>query len=406
MLDSVPVLPKHRLLKAYQEGRFSTAWGPTAEPGDIAGLGPFRLKEYQRGIRIVLERNPYYWKKDRNGQILPYLDSITFLIIPDLNSEALRFQQGELDLVSALNPENYAMLRRISKGNVLRDLGPGLAVDFIWFNLNRGTSSPGKPHLDPQKLAVFEKAEFRRAVSYALDREGMTRSILLGLGAPQYGPVSSGNSDWYHSGIRRTAYNPVRARELLAEIGLRDSNGDGILECVDKRPLEISIFTSRGNSVREKAAQVIQDNLSKVGIRTGVQHLLPNEIASRFLNSFEYEAILFGFTPTDVAPDLQTDLWYSSGKIHFWAPNQKKPERPWEAAIDSLVSRLVRSMDPATRKAAFNEVQQIWAEQMPAIPTIAPNILVGWSNKLGNIRPSILAPHLIWNAEEITKRNR
>jgi hypothetical protein len=51
-------------------------------------------------------------------------------------------------------------------------------------------------------------------------------------------------------------------------------------------------------------------------------------------------------------------------------------------------------------------VQQIWAEQMPAIPTIAPHILVGWSNKLGNMRPSILAPHLIWNAEEITKRNR
>ena len=48
-----------------------------------------------RGIRIVLERNPYYWKKDRAGQSLPYLDTMTFLVIPDLNSEALRFQQGD-----------------------------------------------------------------------------------------------------------------------------------------------------------------------------------------------------------------------------------------------------------------------------------------------------------------------
>jgi peptide/nickel transport system substrate-binding protein len=164
------------------------------------------------------------------------------------------------------------------------------------------------------------------------------------------------------------------------------------------------MFTSRGNSVREKAAQVIQDNLSKIGIRAGIQHMLPNEIASRFLSSFEYEAILFGFTPTDVAPDLQTDLWFSSGKIHFWCPNQEKPVRAWEAAIDDLIAKLVRSIDPAARKAGFNRVQEIWAEQMPAIPTIAPNILVGWSEKLGNMHPSILAPHLIWNAEEITKR--
>ena len=129
----------------------------------------------------------------------------------------------------------------------------------------------------------------------------MTRSILLGLGSPQYGPVSSGNSQWYYAGISKTEYNPARARELLAQCGLKDTNQDGILEYGEKRrPLELSLFTSRGNNIREKAAQVIQDNLAKVGIRAGIQHLLPNEIASRFLGTFEYEAILFGFTPTDV----------------------------------------------------------------------------------------------------------
>jgi peptide/nickel transport system substrate-binding protein len=192
---------------------------------------------------------------------------------------------------------------------------------------------------------------------------------------------------------------------LLAQIGLTDTDRDGILEYgKPRRPLELILFTSRGNNVREKVSQVIQDNLSKIGIRIGIQHLLPNEIASRFLSSFEYEAILFGITPTDVAPDLQTNLWYSSGNIHFWQPNQKKPERPWEASIDSLISKLVRSTDPAVRKAAFDQAQDLWARQMPAIPTIAPDILVGWSNRLGNMRPSILAPHLIWNAEELTKR--
>ncbi len=406
MLDSVPIVPKKRLLKASQEGRLAAVWGPTANPDDVVGLGPFRLKEYQRGVKVVLERNPYYWKKDSSGLTLPYLDTITFLVIPDFNAEALRFQQGELDMVSSpyLNPENYAMLRRSQKNYTLRDLGPGLTMDYLWFNLNHGLNSAGKPYVDPEKQAIFEKSEFRRAISLALDRDGMIRSILLGLGAPQYGPVSSGNSQWYNAGISRTAHNPALARQLLAKIGLRDVNKDGILEYGEKqRALEFSMFTSRGNSIREKAVQVIQDNLSKIGIRTGIQLLLPNEVASRFLGSFEYEAIVFGFTPTDVTPDLQTNLWYSSGNIHFWQPNQKKPERPWEAAIDLQISKLVRSLAPADRKASFNQAQAIWASEMPAIPTIAPNVLTGWSVKLGNVRPSILAPHLIWNAEEITK---
>lgn len=407
MLDSVPILPKRRLLKAYRDGTFSTAWGPTVHPRNVVGLGPFRLKEYQRGIKIVLERNSHFWKKDAAGVTLPYLDTITLLIIPDFHSEALRFRQGELDMISSpsLSPESYALLRRSQQNYILRDLGPGLTMDYLWFNLNRGNDSRGKPRVDAEKLAFFEKEEFRRAVSHALDRKGMVRSVLLGLGIPQYGPVSSGNSEWFYPGITRTEYDPVRSRELLAKCGFRDTNHDGILEYGEKlRPLELSLFTSRGNVMREKIAQIIQENLSKVGIRLGIQHFLPNEIASRFLNTFEYEAILFGFTSTDVMPDLQTNMWYSSGNIHFWQPNQGKPVRPWEAAIDELISRLAKSTVTAERKANFNRAQEIWAIQMPAIPVIAPNVLAGWSNRLGGIRPSILPPHLIWNAEEITKR--
>jgi peptide/nickel transport system substrate-binding protein len=233
----------------------------------------------------------------------------------------------------------------------------------------------------------------------------MVSAILLGLGAPQYGPVSSGNKTWYHAGITRTEYNPGYARELLAKAGLKDSDGDGILEYGTKRqPFELSIFTSRGNSVREKLAQVIRNNLSKAGIRVGIQNLLPNELVSRFLDSFDYEAVLFGLTPTDVAPDLQTDLWFSSGKTHFWCPNQEKPQRPWEATMDSLILNLVKSLDPSVRKSAFDQVQDIWTRQMPAIATIAPNVLVGWNSRLTNVRPSIMRPHLIWNIEEISKK--
>jgi len=409
MFDSIPILPKHKLLEAYQDGTFKSTWGPNSDPGDVVGLGPFRLRAYERGVKVVLERNPYYWKKDKSGQTLPYLDSLTFLIIQDRNAQALRFQSGEVDLVYLLNAENYAGLRRFQKQRnfTLQDLGPGLGMDFLWFNLKPGNSASGKPYVDPEKQSLFNRTEFRQAVSYALDRQGMNRTTRLGLGEPQFGPISSGNSVWYHNGGSQTDRAPQRSIELLKKIGLKDLDGDGILEYgAQRRPLEISLLTDRTNRAREKMAEIAKSNLAEVGIRVNVQLLLPNELASRFLGSFDYEAILFGLTPTDIVPDLQAAMWYSSGKLHVWNPSQKEPQTAWEAEIDQLTSRLVITLDSEDRKEVFKQIQKIWSRELPTISTVAPNILVGWKNNLGNLRPSILAPFLLWNAEEITKSPR
>ncbi len=406
-LDSVPILPRNRLLKAYSEGTLSTVWGATASPRDVAGLGPFRLREYRRGERIVLERNPHYWKRDRSRTALPYLDTITFLIIPDHNVEALRFQAGEIDLLYFLSPESYAALRRSGSQSkfVLRDLGAGLAMDFLWFNLNPLGKRPVKSGADAEKLAIFGRTEFRQAVSLALDRPGIARSVFLGLATPQGGPLSSGNRAWHDPGIKPPARDIARARALLGQIGLRDSDRDGILEYGSaRRPLEIMLMTSRGSSAREKMSEVIKSNLLQIGVRVEIQTLLPNELAARFFNTLDYEAILFGLAPTDVAPDLQTDLWYSSGKNHFWSPGQPKPQTPWEGEIDNLITRLVRALDLNERRTAFFRVQQLWAREMPAIPVVAPNILVAWRKSLRNVVPSVLPPHLVWNPEELMKQ--
>jgi peptide/nickel transport system substrate-binding protein len=409
MFDIVPILPRARLLKAFQEGRFGSAWGPDVQPGEVAGMGPFRLREYQRGVKVVLERNPYYWKKDKTGLALPYLDTITFLIIKDRNAEALRFQAGELDLLNTVSPENFALLRRSQGQYAVRDLGPGLRVDYLWFNLNTGADRAAQARIDPEKQAVFEKPAFRRAVSLALDREGITRSLYLGLATPQFGPISSGNKPWYDPKVPRTTMDQQAARRMLAQIGLIDSNGDGVVEYgAKKRPLEISILTAGGVATRERAAQVVKDNLTGIGIRAEVQLVPRNELIARFLNSYDYEAVLFGFGTTDVIPESLTEVWYSSARNHFWHPSQAKPQRPWEAEIDTLTTRLIQSIDPAARRSAFFQIQQIWAREMPAISILAENVLVAWNNKVGNIRPSILAPapQLLWNAEELTVQGR
>ena len=116
-------------------------------PSQFAGLGPFRLKEYVAGQRVVLERNPYYWKADRAGNQLPYLNEVTFLFVPSEDAQVIRFQSGDTDILSRFSADNFAVLQKqqSQKGYHLDDLGAGLEYNFLFFNLN----DPG-PNIPPE----------------------------------------------------------------------------------------------------------------------------------------------------------------------------------------------------------------------------------------------------------------
>ncbi|HEY6362516.1 MAG TPA: ABC transporter substrate-binding protein, partial [Vicinamibacterales bacterium] len=113
MLDALPILPKHKLEPALKAGTLASAWNAQTPPADLAGTGPFVLREYQPGQRLVLERNPRYWRKAPDGGALPYLDRLVLEIVPEQNAELLRLQSGAADLTnSELRPEDYVPVRR------------------------------------------------------------------------------------------------------------------------------------------------------------------------------------------------------------------------------------------------------------------------------------------------------
>src|SRR6202046_2568182 len=138
LFDGVAILPRHLLEASYRSGTFSQAWNLSMLPSQFAGLGPFRLKEYVPGQRVVLERNPYYWKADRSGNQLPYLNEIVFLFVASEDAQVIRFQSGDTDILSRFSAENFAVLQKqqSEKRYHLDDLGPGLEYNFIFFNLN------------------------------------------------------------------------------------------------------------------------------------------------------------------------------------------------------------------------------------------------------------------------------
>ena len=128
LFDGIPILPKHILEPGYREGKFSQSWTLSTPPEQIVGLGPFKMKEFVTGQRITLARNEHYWKTDAAGKRLPYLDEIIFNIDPDRDTQRLKFQQGETDLLSPVTADDASNLAALEQQGKIKitDLGPSL----------------------------------------------------------------------------------------------------------------------------------------------------------------------------------------------------------------------------------------------------------------------------------------
>src|SRR5262249_39648250 len=111
ILTTVPVLPKHVLDRALKENRMAEAWNLGTDPSQIVGLGPFKLSAHKAGQQTVLVANPFYWKVDPQGNQLPYLEKITIIYAGNRNTQALKFQSAEIDILDRLRPEDVKLLR-------------------------------------------------------------------------------------------------------------------------------------------------------------------------------------------------------------------------------------------------------------------------------------------------------
>src|SRR6185436_1609724 len=224
LLEDLPILPRHRLGAALDAGTFTKAWGLDTPPTELAGLGPFVLREYVPGQRLVFDRNPHYFLKAPDGTGLPYLDRVVLEIIPDQIAELLRLESGQLDMMSSeISPDAYAPLKRAAdEGRVkLLDLGVSHNADGLWFNLKPGAFA------GDARAAWLQRDELRHAISMAVDRKVFADTVFLGAGVPIVGAETPANKKWYWAGTKEPAHDPAGARQMLASIGLSDRNGDG-----------------------------------------------------------------------------------------------------------------------------------------------------------------------------------
>jgi peptide/nickel transport system substrate-binding protein len=394
IFDGVWILPRHKLEASWKAGKLAEAWGLRTPASEIVGLGPFRIREYLPGQHVTLERNPHYWKRDADGNQLPYLAEVTFLFAGTEDTQVMRFQSGDSDVINRIGGRNFAVLAKDQekRGYEMRSAGPGMEYTFLVFNLS-GNRAP-----------FLMRKSFRQAVSAAIDRDAMVKIAYAGRAVPIPVPVPAGNKLWVNTALPVPVRSPDRARKILSGDGFKWGR-DGVLMDPTGKTVTFSILVSNNSQERQQMAAIIQDDLKQIGLKVDIVPLEIKSIQERVQGTREFDSAVFALGSADADPNPDMPVWLSSGGNHFWNVNQAKPATDWEAEIDKLMRQQIVTHDYVRRKKLFDRVQEIVADQQPMIGLVTPHVLVGARKNLANFRPAILEPTTLWNIEQLYWRS-
>ncbi len=349
---SVAIMPKHLLA-----GTDITTSPLSRAP---IGTGPYRFADWVPGEKIVLEANPDYFE----GK--PYIARLVYRIIPDPATMFLELQAGGVDHMglTPLQYERQTDSERFVKGfNKYRY--PAFAYTYLGYNQNR---------------PLFKEKAVRQALSYAINKQEIIDGVLLGLGQEATGPFKPGS--WpYNPDVKRYPYDPVKAKALLAEVGWKDSDGDGILDR-DGTPFAFTIVTNQGNEQRIKTGEIIQRRFSEIGVDVKLRVLEWASFLKEFINPGNFDATIMGWS-VPIDPDGY-NVWHSSktspGELNFIGFRN--------AETDALLEKGRRSLDRAERKVYYDRFQEILAEEQPYTFLYVPDALPVVAARFRGIEPA------------------
>ena len=374
-----PIMPRHKLLPFSVEGGaapadINNAWGTDTDPSEIVGTGPFRLTGYTPGQLVTLERNPNYWKQDATGTSLPYVGALRYLIVRSSEQQVAQFLAGNLDQTNISGAQFPDLKSRELEGADFR-----VVVSEALFG------SP--PHLafnfdasDPLLAELFSNDAFRQAMERAVNRERVIEDVYNGLaqipGTPT-APVAPFYEDT--TDIMR-AFDLQAASAALDELGLTDTDGDGVRNITPDRELEFTLTYNADSQVFTDIATILQNDFEQIGVRANLQGIQGSALFGTALAG-DFDAILvaFGNLPD---PELRRPIWQPGGALYYWhralQPGEGEAEpdfeamKEWEQRLWEIFDEGARITDQERRRELYAEHQRINAEYVPVIMIAKP----------------------------------
>ncbi|MBW4659216.1 MAG: ABC transporter substrate-binding protein [Drouetiella hepatica Uher 2000/2452] len=416
--SGVAILPKHILEKTVRETdsdgqlKFLSTWGTNTDPSKIVGSGPYVMSSYTPNERVIFQRNPYYWRKDAQGNPLPYIERLIWSIVDSGEASLMQFRSGDLD-VAGVGAATFSLLKKEEKRGKFTIINSGASggASFITFNQNQGKRN-GKPLVDPVKSRWFNTLAFRQAVAYAIDRRTMINNLYRGLGEPLNSSISVPNP--YHlpaeSGrIRVYDFDPEKSKKLLLDAGFKYDN-QGQLFDADGNRVRFTLLSVAGGSGNNQLEAQLQRDLERIGIQLDLQLVTFNVLLDKTSQSLDWECIRLGFSDPDFDPNGGTNVWQLDGRLHMFNQSPSPDKEPiegrviadWEARMAQLYAEGAQTLDETKRKEIYAQTQILAQENLPFINLVNSLSMVAVRNDIQGVKPSLLKG-TFWNIYELKR---
>jgi oligopeptide transport system substrate-binding protein len=322
--------------EAFEQYGADARWRPV-------GTGPFRVKSFDRGDAMVMERWPHYWGTDADGATLPYLDAVRYTFEPDKEKELEAFLNGALSVVYEL-PVGRTDAMRPDAGYTVQ-MASALSIQFYGLNTR-------KP--------PFDNPLVRRAFALAIDRQALVDSVLDGLAlVADHGAVAPGLSGYPYELVRGLHFDPVEARRLLAEAGYEGGKG---------LPT-VHLQVNNNGFGYVKVAEAAQNMLEReLGARV-ITSVLPAE--QHFQRVEKGEPLLWreGWICDHPDPENFLALFYGrNAPADTSEPSFLNSTRHRDARFDSLFALAGRTSEPSERMRLLALAEDRLMENLPFIP--------------------------------------
>ncbi len=358
--------PQHPKYSKNTYDQFKNAFPP--EYMNIPVMGAWVPVEYRSDDIIVMRRNPYYWKVDEKGNQLPYLNELHYKLSTwaDRDVQAVA---GSADLSNLEQPENFvASLKRAAQPDAPARLAFGPRL--IGYNLQMNFSANGWGNPDDRAQAVRElnrNEDFRKAVTMALDRKALGESLVKGPFTAIYpGGLSSGSSFYDRNSTVYYPFDLAAAKAELAKAGLKDTDGDGIVNFPagvnGGKDVEITLLVSSDYTTDKSLAEGVVSQMEKLGLRVIINSLVgPKRDDANYSGRFDW---MVRRNSTELASVVQnTEQLAPVGPRTSW--NHRAPESgqldlmPFEKDMVDIVNKFTTSKDNDERVALMKQFQKL-----------------------------------------------
>jgi peptide/nickel transport system substrate-binding protein len=329
------------------------------------GTGPFRFVSQQIDQDVVIERNPSYWSGG------PKLARVRFAVVPDSITQALELEKGSADVSINFLPMDALPVLSRQPGLEVSD-GPGTQIQYLAFNLR-----------DP----LLKDVRIRQAISCAIDRGIIIQTLLRGHARPAASLLPPAHWAWTGD-VARYDYDPARAEQILDEAGYTRA-GNGVR-------FHLTMKTSTFEDVRLLAA-VLQQQLARVGIAL---ELRSYEFATFYADVTRGAFQLYSLRW--IGGNEQPDIFSHAFSTARFPPKGANRGHYSNPKVDALLDDASESSDLAQRRADYREVQQILAQDLPAVNLWYSDTVVVHTRRLIHVAPTPSGSYSFLETAELT----